>query len=506
MKYTIWVITTIILFTIGCSKEPDLPVVSTLQPSEIVDTAAVCGGSVTSDGGAEVSARGVCWSTGQNPTIADPKTDDGTGVGFFRSEITGLNAKTVYYVRAYATNSAGTAYGELVTITTLQIPVLTTTTISDITETSATGGGIVTDDGGSPITLRGVCWSKSPNPTFSDYRTKDGSGNGLFSSNITGLKPNEKYYIRSYATNKAGTGYGPELSFTTKPLFYPVTLLGITSTSITCRENMYSNGTVPILSNGFCWSNQQNPTLTDNVICSNSNSNIFTSTLSGLSEFTKYYIRPFVINDTVTFYGPEISFVTRSLNTVTDVDGNIYNTVTIGTQLWMAENLKTKHYTNGEPIKYRSEMTLEDTSGAYYIYDRNDANIPAYGLLYNGFAVLEARNICPAGWHIPASSEWSLLINYLGGSDIAGGKMKDTGTDHWISPNVNASGESGFFGLPGGYINQNGYFEGLGSIGYWWSSTGSDILAYFRLNNDNGGVYNWVDFRYSAYSIRCVKD
>ncbi|MBA7580269.1 hypothetical protein ES708_22160 [subsurface metagenome] len=192
--------------------------VTTTSISNITENSAQSGGNVTDDGGAEVTARGVCWSTSENPTTADSKTSDGTGTGSFVSSITGLSPNTTYYVRAYATNSVGTAYGDEVNFTTEQTivpPTVTTSSASDITETSATVGGNVTADGGATVTVRGVCWSTSQNPTLSDNYTTDGTGTGSFSSSITGLIQNTTYYTRAYATNSIGTSYGNEISFTT---------------------------------------------------------------------------------------------------------------------------------------------------------------------------------------------------------------------------------------------------------------------------------------------------
>ncbi|MGD2085938.1 MAG: SBBP repeat-containing protein [Candidatus Aminicenantes bacterium] len=192
------------------------PTVTTTAVSNITPTTAASGGNVTSDGGAAVTARGICWSTSINPTTSDSHTTDGTGTGTFTSAITGLAPGTTYHVRAYATNSVGTSYGSDVNFTTnAEAPTVTTTAVSNITLTTATSGGNVTDNGGAAVTARGVCWSTSANPTSSDNHTIDGSGTGTFTSAITGLTPDTTYYLRAYATNTAGTGYGNQVTFTT---------------------------------------------------------------------------------------------------------------------------------------------------------------------------------------------------------------------------------------------------------------------------------------------------
>ena len=194
------------------------PTVTTAAVSNITQTTATGGGNVTDDGGATVTARGICWSTSHNPTVSGSHTTNGTGTGTFTANMTGLTANTTYYVRAYATNSEGTAYGNEVSFTTLQAvstPTVTTTAVSNIAQTTATGGGNVTADGGATVTVRGICWSTSHNPIVSGNHTTNGTGNGAFTANMTGLTANTTYYVRAYATNSQGTAYGSEVSFTT---------------------------------------------------------------------------------------------------------------------------------------------------------------------------------------------------------------------------------------------------------------------------------------------------
>ncbi len=192
-----------------------LAAITTTTLSSITQTTATGGGNVTNDGGDSVTARGVCWSTSQNPTTSNSHTTDGTGTGPFTSSITGLTANTTYYVRAYATTSFGTAYGPQVSYNNILLNTVSTTNISNISQTTATGGGNVTNDGGASVTARGVCWSASQNPTTSNSHTTDGTGTGPFTSSITGLTLNTIYYVRAYATNSFGTAYGNQRSFVT---------------------------------------------------------------------------------------------------------------------------------------------------------------------------------------------------------------------------------------------------------------------------------------------------
>jgi len=212
--------------TLGTSYGPQVSFVTspvllpTLSTSSIVTTSqstATCGGNVYTDGGGAISAHGVCWGTSANPTIAlTTKTTDGTGKGVFTSSITGLLENTTYYVRAYATNSAGTAYGAQMTlfIAPIVIPTITTSSVVVSSQTSVSCGGNISNSGGAAVTARGVCWSTTTNPTISlTTKTSNGTGSGSFTSSITGLVENTTYYVRAYATNSAGTAYGEEVSF-----------------------------------------------------------------------------------------------------------------------------------------------------------------------------------------------------------------------------------------------------------------------------------------------------
>jgi uncharacterized protein (TIGR02145 family) len=290
------------------------------------------------------------------------------------------------------------------------------TVITSITSTSANSGGNITSEDGSMVTARGVCWGTSHNPTIADSKTIDGSGTGPFSSNISGLSANTTYYVRAYATNSTGTGYGNELI---------------------------------------------------------------------LKTYT---------------------------GTVTDIEGNVYNTVTIGTQVWMAENLKTTKYTDNTAIPLITDDTEWRSliTPAYCWYNNDESSYKAtYGALYNWY-VLDAlsnggKNACPVGWKAPGFTDWNILITYLGGNLVAGGKLKETGNTHWTGQNLGATNESGFTALPGG----NRGFSFLGTEGYFWSSEYSTSTAWceslenamITVDNHNGRLAKLLGF-----SVRCIKD
>ena len=297
----------------------------------------------------------------------------------------------------------------------LQVPTLTTAAVCAITETTAQCGGTITSDGGAAIIARGVCWSTNPTPTVTDDTTNDGTGTGSFTSFITGLMGKTIYYVRAYATNNTGTGYGNEVLFIT----------------------------------------------------------------------------------------------TDSMGTVTDIDGNSYRTVKIGDQWWMAENLQVTRYRNGEAIPNVTDgATWEGlTTGAYCNYNNNEGYVATYGRLYNWYAVDDGRNIAPEGWHVPTDAEWQVLVDYLGGYEVAGGKLKETGTTHWMSPNTGATDESGFTARPSGDRDIREYHNmGLATV-YWSFTEENSLSAWIRILSYNKSDVGRDTYEKAAgFSVRCVKD
>ena len=302
-----------------CKKEAlkTAPVVSITAASSITSNSASAGGNVSADGGATVTSRGVCWSTGQNPTTSDSKTSDGTGVGSFSSSITGLNPGVTYTLKAYAINSVGTSYSSSTSFTTLALaPTLTTTDASSLTTTTANSGGNVSSDGGSAVTARGVCWSATSGPTIAGNKTTDGSGTGNYISSITGLIPGTTYYVRAYATNSLGTAYGNEVSFKTNLVLSQATLTTSIPSSITINSallggNVSFDGNTTVTERGVCYSTSQTPTTSNNKVGIGTGIGAFSSTVSGLTSNTTYYVRAYAINSQGTSYGNELNFKTN---------------------------------------------------------------------------------------------------------------------------------------------------------------------------------------------------
>jgi hypothetical protein len=301
-----------------------IPIISsTTAVGFITQTSAVAGGTITNSGASNVSSRGVCYSsTATIPTIANTKTNNGTGIGTFVSSLVGLTANTTYYIRAYATNGVGTAYGDIKSFstTTATIPTgITTTTASTITQTSATSGGNISNDGGNSITSRGVCWSNTTtSPTILNSKSIDGTGVGAYLSNLTTLLPGTTYYVRAYATNNFGTAYGNTISFTTVAATIPIgittnTLSLITQTTALGGGNINSDGGATVTSRGVCWSNiNSNPTISNTKTIDGSGTGAFSSSLIGLIPGTTYYVRAYATNSAGTAYGSMKSFTTQS--------------------------------------------------------------------------------------------------------------------------------------------------------------------------------------------------
>jgi hypothetical protein len=339
------------------SADPNdyVPILTTSSVTEITPTTAKSGGNISSDGGYPITERGVCWSSSPAPTIVNDRTSDGTGAGSFISIIAGLTENTTYYIRAYAINSVGTGYGNELEFTSGNphdyVPVLTTSPVTEIMPTSAKSGGGISSDGGYPITERGVCWSSSPGPTVTNDRTSDGTGTGSFISTITGLTENSTYYLRAYATNSNGTGYGNELSFTTVdpsaylPVLTTVAVTDITASSARSGGNVISDGGSPVTARGVCWSMWPNPTTSNSKTSDGSGTGSFISNMYGLAANTTYYVRAYASNSFVTAYGNEIEFMTQQGS-----GGGSYDSVIIGTQVWMLKNLDVDRYRNGDPI------------------------------------------------------------------------------------------------------------------------------------------------------------
>lgn len=288
---------------------------TTTSVTDVTNISAKSGGNISFDGGSPVKERGVVWNTSSKPDISlSTKTVDGSGAGDYSSTLGGLIRNTTYYTRAYATNSEGTFYGDEVIFKTWSDIELTTMPITGINSHEALTGGIITSDGGSPVTARGVVWSTMPNPTISLItKTSNGKGIGTFYSNVIGLVPNTMYFIRAYATNSEGTFYGNELPFKTWVDVELTTseITDITNTTALAGGNITSDGGSLVTARGVVWSTSPNPTVLLPTKTSNGiGIGPFSSTLVGLAPSTTYYVRSYAINSTGIHYGSEVMFKT----------------------------------------------------------------------------------------------------------------------------------------------------------------------------------------------------
>ena len=387
------------------------------------------------------------------------------------------------------------------------LPILDTKIPATITSNSAVVGGFISSDGGATITERGVCFSSvNQNPSVSDIVITGGNGTGNYLCTLPDLDSETTYFVRAYALNSAGIGYGNPDSFTTAMMapiadFTATPDIGTRPLSVSFTDQSANNP------GSWHWdfgdggnSTEQNPAHT-------------------YIQVGTYTVQLTVTNNAGSEIEEKISFihVTDSSGQLTDIDGNVYKTVEIGLQEWMAENLKVTHYRNGDdiPIVYDFGEWGDLSTGAYCWFQNDISWKDLYGALYNWYAVVDSRELCPAGWHIPSKYEWTTLTNFLGGADIAGVKMKSTRMEpdahpRWDSNNSpSATNSSGFSGLPGGYRTDEWYFAYLGAVGAFWSCSEytPDYNAWISsLNLDYSSVGSHIYDNEYGFSVRCLRD
>lgn len=321
-----------------------------------------------------------------------------------------------------------------------------------------------------------------------------------------------------FETNKAGTTYGNEIKFSTSPnislaTITTATVTNITSTTATLGGNVTSDGNSAVTERGTCVSTSPSPTTAQNKFSKGTGIGSFSSDITGFTAGTSYYVRAYAINSMGTVYGNEVSFITTVTSgitgTVSDSEGNSYKTISIGTQVWMAENLKSTKCKDGTAINLVTDpLTWEFyPNAAYCWYDNNASNKSVYGALYN-WAAVNTGKLCPTGWHVPSDAEWTTLTTFLGGTNVAAGKMKETGTSHWTTPNTAATNTSGFTALPGGSRGGFGSFSYMGNTAIWWSSKESSPTEAFRryMYYNYADIYGGGSSKQFGFSVRCVKD
>jgi len=378
------------------------------------------------------------------------------------------------------------------------------------------------DDGGSPIINAGVCWSDTGIPTIKDSKVTQTNIEKRFICAINGknhLLPCKRYFLRSFATNKAGTGYGNVLELTTSgfsPLFEIDSLVDLTDVSASLHVKIISNGGYTIEKKGICWSISSIPNLNDNETLVSTGDDNFNVVLSELKSGTTYYCRPYAINSAGVGYGKTMQFTT--IGDVTDIDGNIYHSLRIGNCIWMTENLKVTHYTDGQPIpndKYTSNLPSE---GGYCDFNNNPDNSITYGRLYSNHALHNSK-LFPTGWRLSTEQDWDKLIQFLGGENIAGSKIKETSLAHWLSPNKGATNSTGFTAIPGGYRKDTVFLE-LGESANFASSDhhewfeplgrGEYYKLCYKVDYDHEGILKNILYNEGKsqfyFSVRLTRD
>jgi uncharacterized protein (TIGR02145 family) len=312
------------------------PSVLTMDAEDVTSTSAKIWGSIVNSGGTPIIGRGFCWDDSPDPNFLDNTEELGTGIGGFHTTLTSLNNNSTYYYRAFAFNATGVSWGEQKTFYTqdqYQRPTVTSSPISNITETTADAGGNVLDDGGTSVTSKGVCWNTIGSPTISDTKTSDGTGTGSFSSSITGLTQNTTYYVRAYATNSEGTSYGTQREFTSDqsaglPTVTTTDISSITETTANGGGNVTHDGGASVTSRGVCWNTTGSPSISDNKTSDGTGTGSFASSLSGLNQNITYYVRAYATNNEGTAYGQQKQFTTGGGMTLPTVETTVIYDVT----------------------------------------------------------------------------------------------------------------------------------------------------------------------------------
>lgn len=412
--------------------------------------------------------------------------------------------------------------------------------ISEVGPTHCIIEATIYQSGESDILQHGFVWSESPNVTL-DTGKKNELGTtipGSFTATIKELSPNTTYYIRAYVISTNQTNYGSEKNFVTTdptvPALHTWEAFNVGSTKAASGGAIYSDGGSEVTARGVCWSTGRNPTTDDNYSIDDAGAGDFESLMRPLEPYTIYHMRAYATNAIGTGYGEEMGFMTLWDNApVEDFDGHVYATVQIGDQVWIAENLRSEHYSDGSAMGLVEQdeewRALEPDVKAYSFYENSPENQTTYGMMYTWAAAMNGaesndevpggvQGVCPAGWHLPSESEWKELEYDLGMSKLIaadigwrgyeeGGMLKQAGTTLWFDPNLMATNETGFTAIPGGFRDADGLFRAFGSFTGFWSSTANEEGAWLRgLHYDRGEIlHEPYEEKYGFY-VRCIKD
>lgn len=395
-------------------------------------------------------------------------------------------------------------------------PYTSSTWISDIGTMGATAKSRIIWDGGSVIKECGFCWNTSGYPTKDDFYIEANEVSERISAKLKDLTDGTKYYVRSYAINKAGVFYGEVKNFTTIAFKLPSVstpyVSGVThNTASFTGGGISSDNSYNIISKGICWSTSKNPTLNDQTVDLGSGFGGLGCTIEGLTPGTVYYIRAYATNVVGTTYGGNQVIRTYD-GSVTDYDGHIYSTVSLGNQEWMTRNLKTKHFSNGDPIETTYPVTLNTEQQDKPIYQwvvSGQEDLGYYERLYTWYTATDSRKLCPAGWHLPSINEWNELLVHLGGDKLTSRDFRWSFNYYWDSF-LNAGATEGSFGAElVGYRTASGQIQYSRYGTYWWSGTeasSANVYVIYCGQADFEKVIQIEKEKKNGFSVRCVKD
>ncbi len=558
--YCAWLFLNSTQYEFGDIKEfetiaPTIATVTTNPITQVQTSSAVAGGCVKNDGGASVTERGVVYSLSKEPTTSSYKVKSGSGIGEFTCNLTNLRDNAIYYVRAYAINKKGTVYGEERYFTTKEItlPSIYTSNVTDISYTSASISGNVTDDGNAEVTERGIVYSKTQNPTTSNTKKRNGSGTGSFTCNLTDLQDGVTYYVRAYATNLKGTAYGEELSFTTLVITLP-TVSTIIATNVSDKSAIVegcvtNDGGGNITERGIVYSTTPEPTTANGKVTKGTGSGTFSCNLTNLQEATTYYARAYAINIRGVSYGEQVSFKTKFTKGFS-ISNSKQVYFSFGNLQYHPANKKWRFAENQTDYigdaNSNSSSTYDgwldlfgwSTSATYYGVSTS-TSISDYSGSFVDWGTNKIGNDAPNTWRTLSYDEWNYLLDARPNASSLRGVAQVNGVngliflpDNWTCPS-GVTFKSGFHYnsdvdyyaayqtftaeqwsklesagavfLPaaGECIGSNvDYVQDLGC--YWSASEYSGYASYLRFGSDGAGMsYNSRGF---GRSVRLVKD
>jgi uncharacterized protein (TIGR02145 family) len=488
---------------------------TTLSATNLTVNSATLNGSVNANNLSTTVTfeYGLTTAYGSNITAAQSPVTGNTNTAV-SANITGLVSGSLYHFRVKAVNTAGPVDGSDMTFTTLEVPTAVTTAVSAVTNNSATINGTVNAKNSSATVTFEYGLTTAYGTSITAIQSPvSGNTNTSVSANLTGLAQGTTYHYKVKAISAGGSAEGTDQTFITgqPPTATTTNATAVSSTGATLNGTVNANNLSTTVTFEYGTTTSYGTTVNASQSPVSGNTSIGVSAvITGLSPSTIYHFRVKCNSTGGAIDGNDQTFITSAtLTTVTDYDGNIYNAVQIGTQVWMQSNLKAARFNNGI---YVPNLTYGgdwggSSSAACCDYNNSPTNSVTYGKLYNFSAAIDVRNLCPTGWHVPTDDEWLTLINYNGGNNGAGDKLKEAGANHWSSGN-NATNSSGFTALPGGYRFAAGDpFSNIGFSGSWWTSTiysSAYSFAYSLVNNTS------VADRFSAnmgygYSVRCIK-